>query len=312
MKNRLIYFAKSKLPNGKQPTVKEHSDLVASYAAQFGEPIDMLDEAKIAGQFHDFGKYSEDFQAVLQGLKHNVDHAVCGAAFFYNAMNTKPGAYCSIIEAINGHHDGLRYINEIGSLLVANIKQSQSISVNGGKYSALRGKEQYEIAHQAFMADHPGYRLPKIQSGRLNGMSDLQYMLFTRMLFSCLVDADYSVSAFEEDESYFKRSEDTSFDAEKYLERLYKYRECIARNSDSDESLNKIRDDLFDTCGNCGENSVEGLFTLTAPTGTGKTLALLHFALRHCLATKKKRIIIVLPFLTLAEQNTLSRFSIFW
>ena len=47
----------------------------------------------------------------------------------------------------------------------------------------------------------------------------------------------------------------------------------------------------------------EGLFTLTAPTGTGKTLALLHFALRHCLKHGKKRIIIVLPFLTLAEQS---------
>lgn len=304
MKDFTTYFAKSKLPNGKQPTVKEHTDLVAYYAAQFGEPLDMLNEAKIAGQFHDFGKYSEDFQDVLHGLKHNVDHAVCGAAFIYSALKPKSGAYCSIIEAINGHHDGLRYIGDIRNSLDANVKQSESITVNDGKYSALCGIEQYKTAQQAFMKDHPGYKLPKIQSGKLNGVSDLQYMLFTRMLFSCLVDADYSVSAWEEDENYFKKSVDDSFDAEKNLESLYEYRNNIIRNSDSDESLNKIRNDLFDICGKCGENSAEGLFTLTAPTGTGKTLALLHFALRHCLTTRKKRIIIVLPFLTLAEQNT--------
>lgn len=304
MKDITTYFAKSKLPNGKQSTVKEHTDLVAYYAAQFGEPIAMLNEAKIAGQFHDFGKYSEDFQYVLRGLKHNVDHAVCGSALFYYLLKQKSEAYCSIIEAINGHHNGLRYISDIGSSLEANIKQTESVSVNEGKYSALCGKEQYEIAYRAFMEDHPGYKLPKIQSGKLNGVSDVQYMLFTRMLFSCLVDADYTVSAFEEDENYFNKSVDNSFDAAKYLENLYEYRDSKIRNSDSDESLNKIRNDLFDICGKCGENSAEGLFTLTAPTGTGKTLSLLHFALRHCLATLKKRIIIVLPFLTLAEQNT--------
>ena len=67
--------------------------------------------------------------------------------------------------------------------------------------------------------------------------------------------------------------------------------------------MNLIRNQVFEVCGDCGEREPGGLFTLTAPTGTGKTLALLHFALRHAKATGKRRIIIVLPFLTLAEQN---------
>ena len=52
-----------------------------------------------------------------------------------------------------------------------------------------------------------------------------------------------------------------------------------------------------------GEENLPGIFTLTAPTGTGKTLALLHFALRHCIRYHKRRIILVLPFLTLTEQS---------
>lgn len=72
--------------------------------------------------------------------------------------------------------------------------------------------------------------------------------------------------------------------------------------STADKTLNQYRDQVFEQCGKMGDKP-EGLYTLTAPTGTGKTLALLHFALRHCLKHGKKRIIIVLPFLTLAEQN---------
>lgn len=66
--------------------------------------------------------------------------------------------------------------------------------------------------------------------------------------------------------------------------------------------LNQYRTRLFERCGQSGEQN-GGLFTLTAPTGTGKTLALLHFALRHCQHTGKHRIIVVLPFLSLIEQS---------
>lgn len=86
------------------------------------------------------------------------------------------------------------------------------------------------------------------------------------------------------------------------MEKLYAFRDEIRRNSTADPTLNAYRDQVFEQCGKMGDEP-ERLFTLTAPTGTGKTLALLHFALRHCLKHGRKRIIIVLPFLTLAEQN---------
>ena len=97
-------------------------------------------------------------------------------------------------------------------------------------------------------------------------------------------------------------AEDDRFDLRALLEKLYAYRNDIKRKSTADEALNAYRDRGFEQCGNMGD-APEGLFTLTALTGTGKTLALLHFALRHCLKHGKKRIIIVLPFLTLAEQS---------
>lgn len=312
MSEKKKYFAKSKLKNGKQVTVDEHNEEVSHRASKFGKPIDMEKEAEVAGIFHDFGKYGEDFQDVLKNAKHNVDHAVCGAAILYNIINnkiklassSKKTPYHSIIEAVNGHHDGLKYIGDIKDYLRTNILSDEKISVNGGRYSALSGRGEYQKAFETFCNEHSSFKFPPIDSNKLNGAANIQYMLFTRMLFSCLVDADHSVSAYEEDETYFERAEDNTFDAEKYLASLYEYMETVKSNSDSDKELNEIRNNLFEVCGKCGDSCDEGLFTLTAPTGTGKTLALLHFALRHCLATGKKRIIIVLPFLTLAEQNT--------
>ncbi len=77
----MIYYAKSKLANGKQPTVREHLENVSKLAAQFGEALSMKDEAELAGLFHDFGKYSDRFQMVLCDDLRHVDHALPGAVF---------------------------------------------------------------------------------------------------------------------------------------------------------------------------------------------------------------------------------------
>ena len=77
----MIYYAKSKLANGKQPTVQEHLEKVSLLASQFGETLSMKDEAGLAGLFHDFGKYSKQFQMVLSGEAFHIDHALPGAVF---------------------------------------------------------------------------------------------------------------------------------------------------------------------------------------------------------------------------------------
>ena len=116
------------------------------------------------------------------------------------------------------------------------------------------------------------------------------------MLFSCMVDADYTASS--------GRSADdgAALEPGALLSRLYDHMDELRKGSGSDKALNRIRDEVFQRCGEAGDMP-SGLFTLTAPTGVGKTMALLHFALRHCLAQGKRRIILVLPFLTLTEQS---------
>ncbi len=299
-----VYYAKSKLPNGAQPLAAEHLRAVSKLAADYGKTVGMAEQARVAGLLHDFGKYSDAFQAVLRGLLQNVDHAVCGAALLMLIRAGKLNATeRSVLEAVNAHHAGLMDYGLLEPLLRQTIMGVPHLTVNDGKTPALGGKEKYAQAFQRFRDDFPQeqLRIPKWDMPPDSG--NLETMLYTRMLYSCLVDADYSVSAGEGDADYFERIKQPPLDAKACLERLYQFRDQIRQKARGDHPVNRIRNQVFEACGEMGTHAPGGLFTLTAPTGTGKTLALLHFALKHALAAGKERIIVVLPFLTLAEQN---------
>lgn len=307
-----VFFAKSCNQNGIQKTVKEHLTEVAAKAKEYGDEIGWGTEAELCGMLHDFGKYSDAFQGVLNGMRQKQDHAICGAALL-NMVKGKRKSYEPIIEAINAHHSALLEYEVLKSICQASIQNENAIEANEGKTAALAGEKQYMAAWKHLQHDFPGWRMPKLKQfhaelsetrteNATKYQANVQTMLYTRMLFSCLVDADYSVSAADDNLAYLEKSEVTEFKPEQILEKLYQYRENIRKHSNANAEVNAWRDQLFEQCGKMGELP-EGLFTLTAPTGTGKTLALLHFALRHCIGTGKKRIIIVLPFLTLTEQN---------
>lgn len=292
------YHAKSPNPQGYQETVKDHLQEVAAFAQKYGEALGLADAAKLEGQVHDFGKYTQRFQNVLEGIETGIDHAIGGACFleccYKGRLSSRP-----VIEAVNGHHDGLAAYDTIKASLHAVADEQKNVFGNAGKTPSIKSAAELKEAVAAFQKDFPDFRLPKLPQPPAD---ELASMLYTRMLFSCLVDADYTASALNDDSTYLDHAENSCFDPQTLIETLYAYRDEIRQTSTADETLNMYRDQVFEQCGIMGDEP-EGLYTLTTPTGTGKTLALLHFALRHCLKHGKKRIIIVLPFLTLAEQN---------
>lgn len=300
-------FAKSPLSNGKQPTVQEHLSAVARLSRQYGEEISMAESAELAGYLHDFGKYGGLFQKLLRGEVSRINHAVCGASLLWQMCHGRSG-FIPIIESIRGHHYGLVSCEGNAEELNRIISRDEHIELDG-KQVAIAGKDEYMSAYRLFENDFPSFRLSKAQMlPRANSESDIvvfnqSNMLTTRMLFSCLVDADYTVSAADEDVDYQERSK---IEVGSFLESigaLNKFLEDIRNGSNANAELNKLRNGVFEACGKAGELE-PGVFNLTAPTGTGKTLALLHFALRHCAKWGMNRIIVVLPFLSLTEQST--------
>ena len=122
-----IYFAKSPDANGHSETVAEHLEKVAGMAGIFGKETGQQNAARVAGQIHDFGKYSRAFQEVLVGTRHGVDHAFPGAVFLYRAGKERLRA---IIEAVNGHHDGLRSLEAIKPEMLQNLRSEQVLRLS--------------------------------------------------------------------------------------------------------------------------------------------------------------------------------------
>lgn len=304
------FYAKSESLHGKV-TNKEHLERVAALAERFGQEIGCPQQARLAGQWHDFGKYSARFQQVLAGTMQHIDHAMPGAVMLYIARHLpkKPERlpdYAPVLEAIQGHHDGLVGLDTLvrqggeEDMLLALYRDDKADCCPGGKTPALRGTAEYAGAWQAFKADFPDLRIPALPARHCQNR--VEDMLDTRMLFSCLVDADYSTSAADNDPLYLQKASGAPLDADAALQTLYDHCAALRAGSTADPALNAIRDRVFAQCGDAGQAPC-GLFTLTAPTGVGKTLAMLHFALRHCGVNGLRRIIVVLPFLTLAEQS---------
>lgn len=307
--NEVVYYAKSASAVHGPIENRDHLRRVGELAGVFGDELGIGNEARIAGMFHDFGKYSDRFQSVLRGTMQGVDHAFPGAAFLfaYKRLNAKKASakrkkYEPIIEAVQGHHDGLVSLAAMEREIGETLRFESADCCPSGKLPSLAGEEEYQAALLAFLRDFPEYEFSKIGDCRVGADETELDMLDTRMLFSCLVDADYSVSAADDDLLYLERNSRATLDFERALEKLEAHCANLRANSAADPELNLLRGEVYDACGRAGEHS-PGLFTLTAPTGLGKTVAMLNFALRHCIANSMRRIIVVLPFLALAEQT---------
>lgn len=291
----MVYYAKSTGKTGEQTTNQMHLKDVSELARQFGDDIHMPSSAWIAGRLHDFGKYSQAFQNVLHGTATNIDHAICAAIYLFCIGKTQKSLSYRLVAAVMAaHHSSLRSYASLEPELRELAYGNGSNICGTGKKAALIGPAAYREAECAFVRDFPDFKFLRLE--KFPDDSPDERMLRHRMLFSCLVDADYTVSS----ERPLPLGED--LEPDRLLCRLAVHMDELRAKSKSDTSVNAIRDEVFRRCGDAG-TLPPGLFTLTAPTGVGKTMALLHFALQHCAVHGKRRIILVLPFLTLTEQS---------
>ena len=241
-------------------TVAEHltgtAALCREFAADFGAEAD----GDLMGLAHDLGKCTDAFQKRLLEGGPVVDHTTAGMLTCIR-MKRPSAAAC-----VAGHHGGLL---DVGNLRTARAGEA---TLSGRFKKGVEG-------HYLERCGESGVTLPTLPP-ETPERDPLKASFRTRMLYSCLVDADYTASALNDDSTYLDRAENNSFDPQALLKKLTEYRDGIRQSSTADRSLNTYRDRVFEQCVKMG-NEPEGLYTLTAPTGTGKTLALLQFALRH-------------------------------
>lgn len=223
--------------------------------------------AELAGRWHDLGKYHPDWQLDLHANKHGRDHSTAGAG---HAAKHVPGAWGKVLALIiAGHHGGLSDMPKLTQRL---------------QEKALATSEAIAEAPAAILANN--VPLPTRQPNDFD----------VRMLYSALVDADrLDAEAFEMQRERTARHV-PMVQLQRRLDAYITKKEAIS------SPLSSIRREIRIACETAAA-SASGLFCLTVPTGGGKTLASMAFALRHAQAHGKSRIIVAIPFTSIIEQT---------
>lgn len=267
----------------------EHLQNVAAIASDKASLFGAGGMAEVAGLLHDLGKYSDDFQRRVAGDAIRVDHATRGAML---AVERYKHTGMLLAYGIAGHHAGLANGSEGGE------RTALSDRLKGVGLPPLREEWQYEVTLPEQLLP------PKLVLKKERAM--FQFAFFARMLFSCLVDADYL-----DTESFYDRvalpgqPNDRSASrglASPSLESLRERLDAYLSGFDADSHVNRVRADILAHTRKAATYA-PGLFSLTVPTGGGKTLASLAFALDHAIAHGLRRVIFVIPFTSIVEQN---------
>lgn len=264
--------------DGRKQTAAEHLNGTAERCALFAAPFGAEELGRLAGLSHDLGKYSMEFQRRLDnGPK--VDHATAGA-FACWRMGQPLAAF-----AAAGHHGGLPDGGTQGDspdagTFLGRMKRAE----RGGLPDCSPWTEEITL---------PSPAPPPC------GTEPLSQIFFTRMLFSCLTDAD-----FLDTEAFMDGSPRPEHPAplDDLWERLQRH---ISGWFPPQGELNSRRCAVLEQCIRMGKTQPPGLFTLTVPTGGGKTVASLAFALAQARARARglRRIIYVIPYTSIIEQT---------
>lgn len=271
--------------------LNEHLKSTAKLAAQFASEFGNNDWAELCGLLHDLGKYHPDWQKYLRKETGYIDedvhienhsgrpnHSGAGAIFIFEKFKNSPMAK-ALAYVVAGHHSGLPdWVGQLNERIEKESDVTKPII------------EIEEAKH--FLETSIPSSLPSIFQNTV--LDKEQLHLWIRMLFSCLVDAD-----FLDTESYMSGKRKVKY---KSLEELKELFDKYMLTKSSEGELNKKRNEILKQCREKAKLN-PGFFSLTVPTGGGKTLATMGFALEHAIKYEKKRIIVAIPYTSIIEQT---------
>ena len=268
---------------------------VGDRAAQHAQCFGGQSLARASGQLHDLGKYTDKFQARLAGDPARVDHATWGARIAcerYGSLGTL------LAYGIAGHHAGLadgRPGHEGQSR--PSLRERLSEDYRARELPPLLSAWEWELALPAKLTLPEGFACHPHPERR-----PFQLSLLARMVFSCLVDADFTDTDdfYRHLEGRPSRAQETSI--QPTLMQLRDRLDLHLAGLPRDGSVNSLRARILREV-RAKAAMRPGLFSLTVPTGGGKTLASLAFALDHALAQGLRRVIYVIPFTSIVEQT---------
>lgn len=300
---------------GQNEPLHVHLNKVARKAGEFADAFGANEEAFFCGLLHDVGKLGDEFQ--IDRLKRKVtgiDHWSFGA---WQALSKWKNSGAIATLAIQGHHAGLGVWGKDALGRLSPNKLSEALCVDGKTLSQVPDDILFDWLKIT------GISIPN-HSDTIRGFDKYSIepaaaMLDTRILFSCLTDADFLETEAHFDapgtNQRFERPISPRLNPKQALEILLGHIANLRNNLISSkqkpaDTVLEVRKDLLEICVSAG-NQAQGAYTLAAPTGAGKTLAILAFALKHAKEHSLNRIVVVIPYLSIIEQTAFEYANIF-
>ena len=313
--------------DGSEQSLICHLTDVGEIAAKLASKINIASAGELIGLLHDVGKFSVEFQTYIgsatgkinpdqdsfvdfKGLKGKIDHSSAGAQWIWGNCHRwgERGQLVGQVLAIciASHHSGLiDCLKPDGENSFS--ARMKKLDKKTHKNESLKNAPRHYLEKLAVLADKDLVHSVLIQLQKVGQVEDIlpdkpiRYFnlgFLTRMLFSCLIDADRINSADFECPENSRHRNNSPIDWSIPVNRI---EQAITEFND-EKPINKLRRNISNTCKDRALDK-QGIYTLTVPTGGGKTYASLRYALYHAQHHKLDRIIYVIPFTSIIEQN---------
>jgi len=316
-------FIAHRRKDGKEQSLENHLNEVGDMAAELALKLGVPDAGTLIGLLHDFGKFSASFQSYIgsatgrinpdeddyvnfKGLKGKIDHSSAGAQWVWEAcQNWGPqGELVGQILAlcIASHHSGLidclkpegenSFSDRMGK---PDNKTHKNESLNNAPEHYI---EKLNVLASKELIQSIWAKIRAVGQAPNKSIRSFNIGFFSRMLFSCLIDADRINSADFECPENTQLRNSLLIDWAVPVQRL----ERFIGQLNGEKRIDKLRRNISNTC---RERALDarGIYTLTVPTGGGKTYASLRYALHHAQKHKLDRIIYIIPYTSIIEQN---------
>lgn len=313
-----MYLAHIDRESSRNQTLADHCHNVAAYCSLYGDKIGMKNTAQLIGLMHDAGKAKKEFMTYLEkddsSLRGSVNHTSCGAKYIYerwqkgDSIQQLTAQMVALV--ICSHHGGLIDSLDVNgkNVFEKRIFPDKEIHYKESIENFFRECADQDKLDQLFQASMQEM-LSLFQSLQKTSSKEtllFQFGLTVRFLLSCLLDADrWDTCLFMEN-----RLPSPAFLLpelwDRLSERLEKYLQSSKMNqmgsSEKERNINQLRREISDHCFQFAERT-PGIYQLHVPTGGGKTLSSIRFALHHAKRWNKERIFYVIPFKTILDQN---------
>lgn len=327
------YIAHLKVADEREQLLPLHLCNVKNLAEIHGRKLKCTHIAGLCGMLHDVGKYSEKFQKYIRGLdkslvRGSVTHAATGGQLIYEIFKTMSfdnpydnmyaKSLCEIVaNVIFSHHSGLKDMLDIDGT-------SDFDRLLNKEYDYINNREVLQLFYQEVINENDfkayfkealnEYRefIEITMTEQVNGNESrvsVYLPQLTKMLRSILIDSDWTdARLFDENKKFNEKllhiNQELFINYQEKLENHLKsldYQDKTHMKPKQIE-INRLRKKMSDKCKEFGSRDT-GVYRLPIPTGGGKTLSSLRFAIEHAIKTGKDRIVYVIPYTTILEQN---------